>query len=216
MFNTFATDLFMKRYNFSYTQSKNAVAMMPIMNMILIPIFSAIWSNIGKKTLVMLLASMLSVLTFTGMSLIPSTDKVLPYVAIVSFSIYWSLIQSVVWSNFTLSLPCQALTFMLGVFASFYNFIGAIMPNVYGAIQKEQNFDSYQNSLYVLIGNGILASFIAGWIYAQDLKGSRTLYLPENDPVVIAYRKKMTDLFEIHGDSDTVRTVSYLQQPTNG
>ena len=196
MFTTFSTDLFIKRYGFTYTQSKNCVSVIPLINMALIPSFSYVWGRIGKKSLVLVISSLMCIGVYIFMSFIPYGSPTLPYAGMLGVALFWSLMTSAVWSSLSISLPSQALTFMLGLVICFQNFLGAVLPPIFGWIQVKQDYDCYQKSFYFLIGLGVISLLISSWIYWKDITGFKALDLPENDQKVTDYRKKLVQDFE--------------------
>lgn len=139
MFTTFATDLLVKRYGFSFEQSKNAVALLPVLNMVLIPLFSFILSKIGWKSIVMFSASIVCIVVYFWMSTINqnASDSILPYIGIFGVALFWCLQTSSMWSCLSISLPTQAVSVMIGIATVLQNLIGFVMPLVFGTIQKD-------------------------------------------------------------------------------
>lgn len=117
MFTTFATDLLVKRYGFTFQQSKNCVSLLPVLNMLLIPIFSFILSRIGWKSIVMLSASVFCIFIYIWMSTIDENvpDSILPYLGVSGVALFWCLQTSSMWSCLSISLPTQAVSVMIGI-----------------------------------------------------------------------------------------------------
>lgn len=205
MFTTFATDLLIKRYGFTFQQSKNCVSLLPVLNMILIPLFSFILSRIGWKSIVMLFASIVCILNYIWMSTFDENipDSILPYLGVSGVAIFWCLQTSSMWSCLSITLPTQAVSVMIGIATVLQNLIGFIMPLVFGTIQKNQDFHSYQISFYLLSGMGALSLVFSGMLIWEDFNTDRKFHLPENHQYVKSIRVKLINDFEASANQDT-------------
>ena len=163
MFTTFATDILTNRYGFSFEQSKNCVALLPIINMVLIPLFSFILSKVGWKSVVMLSASICCILVYLWMSTLGEklSDSLMPYLGIGGIALFWCLQTSSMWTCLSITLPTQAVSVMIGITTVLQDFVGFVMPLVFGTIQKKKDIQSYQLSLYLLSGMGVLSLLLS-------------------------------------------------------
>lgn len=101
-FMSFATDYFQYRYDLSYSCAKNFAAGIPLIVMVVLLIFSNLTQKYGKKGLMLLISSSLSVITFGLVYFIPINGKdsigysLIPAILI---GIYFGIYQAAYWPS---------------------------------------------------------------------------------------------------------------------
>lgn len=187
----FSTDMIVNRYGLEYVEAKNAGTLIPIVSMILIPIFGFMFNKYGKKGLGMMISAILAVITFGTMSVIPlGCDKSFVYYFLIMIAVFRSIYTSCVWSCLVLSVPKQASTAFVAFGATLQNICMASFPPLFAKLNYQRNSASYQKSIYFLIGMSIVSFCLSFVINLVDLRTDKILFLPENDDVVAELKIK--------------------------
>lgn len=198
----FASDFMMKRLNLEYLQVKNVLSTLPLNNMILIPIFSVILGNYGKKSLGLLIAGLMLASTYFFMiNLSQHPPLWQAYLIIFGGCSFWSLYTSSVWSSVLISLPKQASAFMVGLCTSIQSVAYSTIPPIFGIINEERTSAAYQKSAWVLFFMAIGVCLLAILLIIVDFRNGKLLYLCEKDPKVELMREEMIREFEEFGEN---------------
>lgn len=202
----FTTDMIMMRYGLDYIHSKNATTIIPVLSMILIPIFGFIFNKYGRKGLGMLISTSIAAGTFFIMTLIPygcSPNYI--YGFLILISLFRSIYTSCVWSCLLLSVPKQASTAFVAFGATLQNICMASFPPLFASVNKNRDYPSYQKSLYMLIGMSLFCTVLAIIINTIDLRTDKILFLPENDEKVAELKLKKIEEFSMRKKRDEIR-----------
>ena len=192
-FTNTATDLFMIRYGMTYQNAKNTVAILPLSNAILIPIFSAIYQKFGQKPLGLFLSAALAVATFLGMTLLPSQDVGAKIYIVAGFlSLFFSMFNSCVYSTLIICIPKESTGFMIAFLVTLQNVLSTGLPVYYSFFYGPRTIQAYQNTLYALAGFCAVCAAICFIFFVADVKGDKMLTLPENDKRVKKMQQKMS------------------------
>ena len=86
---------------------------------------------------------------------------------------------------------------MIGIATVLQNLIGFVMPLVFGTIQKNQDFASYQKSFYLLAGMGAVSGVLSFLMLWNDFRTDKKFHLPENHENVKAIPVRLIDELEM-------------------
>ena len=192
-FTNTATDLFMIRFGMTYQSAKNTVAILPLSNAILIPIFSAFYQKYGQKPLGLFLSAALAVVTYLGMSLFPSQDVgILIYIAAACLSLFFALFNSCLYTAAIICIPKESTSFMIAFLVTLQNVVSAGLPVYYSYFYGPRTVQAYQNTLYALAGFCGGCAVLSFILFLADISGDKLLTLPENDKRVKKIQRKMS------------------------
>lgn len=195
-FNGISTDLLMRKFNLTYEEAKDRVAITPIIGTISILISSITTSRIGKKGIILFLAGLTATIAFIVMAFLPE-DKPLKsiFIPIVLIGIFFGMYNSVLWPNLTLSSPKQLVDMIVG-FGVFGATVGlAIGPLIVGYVSTDRTPKAYTNVIYLFLLFSSICLLLGFLIMVIDLKGEKVLHYPENDKIVAKIREKWTREF---------------------
>lgn len=189
----FATDCFIQRYGYTFEEAKNKLTLIPLISMILMPIFSGLIVKIGKKGFVLLLSFSLFLLNFLLMLSYPETPGNYIYAIIGLISVAYCLFVATIWPCMTLSAPSKATSVALGFGLNIQNLFLTAMPLIFGQINLKRDVKAYNNSLRLLCLIMILSIFLNIVVIYVDFKTGKLIHLPENDERVALIRQEMED-----------------------
>ena len=181
-FTNTATDLLTTRFGLSFETAKNALAIIPLLHAVLIPIFSALYVKYGLKPLGVLVSSILGILTYLYLSFLPSTNPgIYLYLGLVMFSIFFSMFAACLWSCLVISVPKQSAGLMIALASSMQNFFYTVLPMFFSLFYGPRTVQAYQNFFYAMMGYCGVCMVLAATTLYLDLKGNKILMMPEND-----------------------------------
>ena len=192
-FNTFATDFFMNRFGYQYTEATRMFAIYQVSCIFIIPILSFLTTPFGRKGFLLILAFVICGVNMTIMSLLPpEPNKPLHSALMFSYAVFGSLLLALIWPCMTLCVPSRGAALAFGMATSVQNVLIATLPLYFGAINKDRSVRSYNLSLYSLIVMCIISGVLSLWVTIYDLKrGSGLINLPENSKKVEVLRNKI-------------------------
>ena len=195
-FTNTATDLFMVRFGLSYEEAKNIISILPLVNALLIPVFSSIYGRFGNKPLGLFLSALLGCSGYLTMSLFPSKNTgYLPYLGVGMISIFFCMFAACLIPCLVMSFPKQAVGFVLATQATFLNVFSAGLPILLGFIYGPRTVQAYQNTLYALAAYCGVCAVLAFVHFLMDITGDRLLTMPENSRKVRKIQEKMSKDF---------------------
>jgi nitrate/nitrite transporter NarK len=195
MFSAFLTDLLMKRFNYEYLDAKNLAALVPLIYMVLIPVLSALAQVIGKKTIFWILSCVTAIGTFWMMEILDSQPSFKVTLAVIGLATFYSLYSCVLFSSVCLVVPKQGLQIALSVAAIIQSFLFTTLPPVFGYLNRARDVEAYNHSLFVMRMLAIVALIGAILMTIADFKTGKRLYIPENDPLVLEAKEKLSQNF---------------------
>ena len=192
-FTNTGTDLFQIRFGLTYEEAKNCMAILPLLNAALIPVFSVFYGKFGKKTIGMWIGSLLAVATYLYMATIPSTNSGYhPYVAVGLISLFFCTFCSCLLSSLVMSVPKQAAGLFVALVATLQNLLLTTLPLFFSLFYGPRTDQAYQNTLYVLASFSAIMCCLAFFFFIADTTGDRMLTMPESDPRVLKIQQKMS------------------------
>ena len=196
-FTNTATDLLTTRFGLSYETAKNALAIIPLSSAFLIPALSIFYVKYGQKPLGVLFSSLLGLLTYTYLSLLPSSHPgIYLYLGLAMFAFFFSMFAACLWSCLVISVPKQSAGLMIAMAATSQNMLLTVLPLFFSLFYGPRTVSAYQSFLYAMMGYCGLCVVLASAALYLDLKGNRILTMPENDPKVkIIQMKQNKDFF---------------------
>lgn len=206
-FTNIGTDCLMKRFGFDYIEAKNRIALIPIVNMIMIPVFSSITSCIGKKGIFLTAGALLITVNYTFLSFLGTEKDERVVFGVIGVGVFFSLLTATFWSSFSLLLPKQAVAVLFGFAITSQNLLLSLLPPVFSYFTKERTHEAYQRSFYLLIGIGAFSLVLCLVLTIRDIKGSKAMHLPENHELVAENRKRMNQRFSESGDGGKVNAL---------
>ena len=191
-FTNTATDLLVTRYRLSYQKAKNSMAFIPLFSALLIPIFSALYVKYGQKPLGVFVSSVLGVLSYFYLSLLPDKNPgIFLNIGLVMFSFFFSMFAACLWSCLVISVPKQSAGLMIAIAATVQNLFLTVLPLFFSIFYGPRTVRAYQTFLYSMMGYcGVCALLAVATLYL-DLKGDKILTMPENDIRVKRLQMKM-------------------------
>lgn len=192
----FSTDMLVKRFGLEYMEATNIGSLMSISSMVMIPIMSAFFNRYGKKGLGIIVSAIVALVTFGSMMFVPhGVDKNIILGFMIMVSIFRSIYTSCMWSCLLLSVPKQASTAFVALGATMQNVCMATFPLVFGKINANRDFASYQNSLLCLTMMALVCVFLSVVINFIDLTTDKMLHLPENEQRVAELKMEKINQF---------------------
>lgn len=202
-FTNLGTDCLMKRFGFSYLEAKNRMAMVPMVNMFMIPVFASIVSCIGKKGVFLTGGCVFITLNYLMMASFGTDGDERVVVGVVGVGIFYSILTATFWSSFSLILPQQAVTVMFGIAISTQNFFLAVLPPVFSYLNKDRTPAAYQKCFYLLMGISSACSLLSLGITIDDIRGSKAMHLPENNKLVKENRERISTAFSLSAGTNS-------------
>lgn len=192
-FINFATDCLTNRYGYSFSEAKNKLSIIPLVSIILMPIFSGMIVKIGKKGFVLLVSFIIYLVNFLLMLSYPEKPGNYIYWVIALISIGYCLFVSTIWPCMTLAAPSKATSVALGFGLNAQNLFLTLMPLVFGKINENRDVKAYNNSLKLLVLIMIASILLNLVVIVVDFRSGKLLHLPENDERVAIIRQEMED-----------------------
>lgn len=184
------------RFGYSLIQASNLVTLLPILNMILIPIFSSVVTVKGKKAGVLLLSNIVALVIYIALFFLPVDNTMLVSILVLSLSIFFSLYISVFWSCVTLCIPTQIATLGYGCCTLAQSVATIILAWLFGVVTKTRTIQSFNYSLMLLIVMSLVGIGLTAWLLRVDTTMGHILQLPENDIRVKKLSKDMDKAFK--------------------
>lgn len=192
-FINFATDCLTHRYGYTFEKAKNLLSLVPLIMMILMPIFSGLIVKIGRKGYFLLGSFLIFLVNFLLMLKFPSVPGDYVYIIIGSIGVGYCLFVATIWPCMTLAAPSKATSVALGFGLNFQNLFLTVMPLVFGEINEKRDIRAYNNSIGLLAVMMMLSVLLCLVVIVVDFKTGRLLDLPENDIKVAVIRQEMED-----------------------
>ena len=195
MFNTFATDFFMNRFAYQYTEATNMFAIFQISCIFMIPVMSFLTTAYGYKGYLLLLTNVVGAATFFGFSLLPpEPNKTLHAGFMLGYAFFASLLLALIWPCMTLAVPSRGAAFAFGMATTVQNVLIASLPLYFGAVNLDRSVRSYNLSLYSLAGMCVFTGVLSLFVTHYDIKkGGKLLHLPENSKKVSKLRDQIEE-----------------------
>ena len=102
------SDFLVFRFKYTLIEASNIITLLPILNMILIPLTSTIVNSKGKKAAVLMSSNLVALGIYAALLFLPVASSWLVMLLVLSLSIFFSMYISTIWSSISLSLPTQA------------------------------------------------------------------------------------------------------------
>ena len=170
IFRLTAIDLIMVKFNKTYTEAKNPIALYPLTNMVLLLSFSFMFAAFGKKSFG-LVAAAIGYVTSNLILLLSSTEvpNWVIYSAFVVLGFSASSFRTCSWASFLLTLPKQACTVMMGFLLQIQAFFIIFVPILIGFVTKDRTPQAYDNQIWMFLclAGGFLVIYI--WVCFYDL-----------------------------------------------
>ena len=106
-FLNIVTDFLVIRFNYTLIEVSTLTSIVPVLNMILIPIMSSIVTVKGKKVSILMGATLVGFGIYGTMLILPAEKSWLVSLLILCLSLFFSLYISAAWSCITMSMPSQ-------------------------------------------------------------------------------------------------------------
>ena len=170
IFRMTAIDLIMIKFEKTYLEAKNALAVYPLSNMILLLSFSFIFAAIGKKSFG-LVTSAIGYLTCYLILLLSSTgvQNWVVYLAFAILGFSASSYRSCSWASLLITLPKQACTVMVALIVQIQAFCITFLPILIGFVTKDRTPQAYDNQIWMFLclAGAIFAIYV--WVCFYDL-----------------------------------------------
>lgn len=194
------TDLSVKRFNYEYKEAKNFIAYYKFGVLITLPLVSFIIGKIGKKSLILAISSLICLISYISIYILPPNPSISYIMSLMGISLSYSMYTACIWPSMAVALPRSAVSFGYGVASSLQMVAGAIFPLFVGKLSEGRTVESYEKVLFFLCGLSILCIILSFMLVFVDLKKGKALWLPDNSPVVLAYRENLDRRFKRGGD----------------
>lgn len=196
MFSQMSTECLIKRFGLTLEEAKNRIFLMPLMATATIPLYSFLAGKFGKKLLILTVGYCLIIGSHLIMLLIPAvtstgenqSTKTILYFCIFLLSQYRAITGSIVYSAVSLSSPSTATSLAFGITLCTHNLVGVVLPNILGAIIKDDTYTAFQNGLYFALLMASLGIMVSITLLFHDLRKGGLLWHPENGDKVKALK----------------------------
>ena len=170
IFRMTAIDLIMIKFQKTYVEAKNAIALYPSVNMVLLLSFSVLFNAIGKKSFGMVIAT-IGYLTCYFILLLSSTGvpNWVVYGAFVVLGFAASCYRTCSWASLIMTLPKQASTVVVSFVVQMQAFVTIVLPILVGILTKERTLEAYDNQIWMFIGLAGTLFVVFVWILFYDL-----------------------------------------------
>lgn len=185
------TDLSVVRFNYSYEEAKNFIAFYKGGVLVMLPLVSYLLGKFGKKSLVLALSSIICLVGYIYIYLLPPTPSYAYLASVMMISISYSMYTASIWPSMSVALPRSAVSFGYGVASSAQQVAGAIFPFFVGKLSEGRTVESYERVLGLLCGLSVVCIVLGVILVIVDIRGSKALWLPDNSEIVFKYRLKL-------------------------
>ena len=188
-FVNFITDFLMITFGYKYQEAKDLVFMRPIIAALFMPFFSVYTVYYGKKSLILILSSLTSLIGFSIFYYLPDHKSEWVFVGIIFLALMLASYSAAIWSSFTLVVPKEATGLAIAIALAIQNIFLTILPILFGRINEPRTQEAFNYSLVLLIGFSVFSLILSIQIFIYDYYfGDKILHLSENDDIVLEAR----------------------------
>lgn len=171
-----STKLISQKYSKTYDQAKNIPLIVPLVEMILIPVLNKFSYHYGGKTLYLMVGSLIGIAAFSTIIYGASLG---PYVGVIMVGLFYSFHASAFWSCVAIASEKAHVDVGLGIVNTMQNLSSFIFPILLGSRFNEitkSNSDQYLFILILMLSGGFILTSILVFI---DQKTGKRLSAPE-------------------------------------
>ena len=114
-FVNFISDFLMITFGYKYSQAKDLIFMRPIIAALFMPFFSVYTVYYGKKSIILIFASLTSLIGFSIFYYLPDHKSEWVFVGIIFLALMLASYSAAIWSSLTLVVPREATGLALAV-----------------------------------------------------------------------------------------------------
>lgn len=212
-----STDLLMVRFKFTLLETSNLTSILPIFNMVLIPIMSSIVTVKGKKAGILMWATIIAISIYTTMLFLPEENSWIVSALVLSVSLFYSMYVSCIWSCITLSLPTQLAPVGFGACTLLQSVSSITTTNIISSVSTDRTPSAYNNAIKVLLSLAIIGFLLTLLLRKLDQKSGYLLQLPENSPQVKSLLKSIESKYASHDqiNKQVIKPHSTISAPAN-
>lgn len=185
-FMNFGTTYSEVRFGNSYEISKNYMAMIPFMIIILLLAFSQFTERCGMKGWMIMISGLFSAVTMIVMYVFPNDCGVGLMIPYAMFAIWFSLYSASMWASVPMVVEKKMMGVAYGLINAGNNQGLALYPFVFGAINKSNTPEAYDKSvqvLFILACVGSLSCIAAWYLNRKQGKILDNLETAESDNI---------------------------------
>ena len=192
-FTSIGVDLISRRYNVDYLTAKNYMSFFPSTCIVFILGFLVLLNKIGYKSHSYNVASILCLVSFTVMALLPSDrPSFILVLCIIGVSASNALCYATSAASVLLSAPTKASSIVVAFMAIGFNLPMFAVTPFMGFLSDARTPDAYQHCLYLLILFSLIMLASSVMLYRTDVKqANRLLQRNSNDPWLVEYKEAL-------------------------
>lgn len=196
-FNLFAqllhtvTDLSVIRFNYSYKEAKNFIAIYKIGALITLPIASFIVGKYGKKSLLLAISALICLVSFITIYLLPAHVSHLYFLCIMMVSVSYAIYTACIWPSMSVALPKSAVSLGYGIAASAQKVAGGTFPIFVGKLSEGRTVESYERVILFLCLISVACICLDLFLVLVDLRNGKALWLSDANEEAKKFRIRM-------------------------
>jgi MFS family permease len=197
MFSYNGTDFLMVVYGLNYEQAKDQISLLPLLAMVITPLFSIVTNIFGKKPLFLTLTLIMMTASQFYWQFIPTGYSSLITIPVAATGCYYGLYNALIWVLLSLSLPKEAVSHVMGLSVAMVNILFTVFPVGIGYLVRDRTRTAYLKLANLVTGVSGAALFFSFVLMVVDCRTGKLLHLPENSEEAVEKRLKMSKDFVV-------------------
>ena len=190
-----STDLVHRRFNFEYEKAKNFIVIMKVTIFVLLPPVSYTVVRIGKKGLLLCLASLISILSLLNLYSFTTQNSLRVSASMAGLGVFYAIYTSCLWSSMALTMPRAAVGFGYGIASCIQSIVLGGFSFIFGEVINKRTKQAYGNGLLAMILVGGIGFGFCLALFMLDWRAGGVLHLAENDEAVLEYRRLLNQKY---------------------
>lgn len=174
------TDFAVHRFNYSYLEAKNSLSIIQFTTIFTLPFFSFISLKFGKKSLLMLLASVILLSSYLVLFFLEPKQSWVFYACLISIAMFYGIYSACIWPSLALSIPKDAISVGYGISSLSQSVVMFVLPSIIGKLITDNTPYEFNQALLVCIGLASLGVVLTLFVVILDFKNGGLLHYPEN------------------------------------
>lgn len=189
------TDFAVHRFNYPYLEAKNSLSIIQFITIFTLPCFSFISLKYGKKSILMLLATIILLATYLVLYFLEPKQTWIYYACLCSIAMFFGIYGACIWPSLALSIPKDAVSVGYGISSLSQSLLMFILPSIIGELIQENTPEEFNKALLLCIGLTACGVVLMIFVVILDFRCGGLLHYPENSELSKNAKKMIDEKF---------------------